>query len=258
MPLVINKTQFTIFKDMFKLDRPTAVIAGPCSIESREQLENIAAVLAANKIPFIRGGAFKPRTSPYDFQGLGVEGLKLINAVGKEYGLFTVSEIMDTRDVEYGVKYLDIIQVGSRNMTNFSLLKELGKTKHPVLLKRGFMSTLSEFLNAAEYIVSEGNTSLIMCERGVRTFDNATRNMLDIAGIALIKKETSLPVIADLSHSLGRKDILLPVAKAVLALGADGIMLEVHPDPNKALSDQQQQLNPEEFSALMNQLKLYS
>jgi 3-deoxy-7-phosphoheptulonate synthase/chorismate mutase len=239
---------------MFSLTQTTSVIAGPCSIESREQMEQVAKSLVRCHIPFIRGGAYKPRTSPYSFQGLGIEGLKILSEIGRQYGLLTVSEILDPRDVELGVKYLDLIQIGSRNMSNFSLLKEVGKTKKPVLLKRGYMSTVSEFLHAAEYIVSEGNTSLIMCERGIRSFENSTRNILDIAGIALIQKETSLPVVVDLSHSLGRKDILPPVAKAVLAMGIDGIMLEVHPQPEYALSDQQQQLNLDELDDFLQAL----
>lgn len=204
-------------------------------------MELVAQNLIKNNIEFLRGGAFKPRTSPYDFQGLGVEGLKILSEVCKNYSLTSVSEIMDVRDIEIGMKYIDILQIGSRNMMNYSLLKEIGKTQHPVLLKRGMMSTMKEFLLAAEYIVSNGNTNLILCERGIRTFETSTRNTLDISSIAIIKKETSIPVIVDLSHSLGRKDILLPISKAVIALGADGIMIEVHNNPAEALSDKEQQ-----------------
>ena len=252
--LEIRQNKFNTIQTMFSLDRSSTLIAGPCSIESREQLEQVADVLVRHHVPFIRGGAFKPRTSPYSYQGLGAEGLRMLSEVGRQYGLLTISEILDPRDVQDGAEYLDIIQIGSRNMSNFSLLKEVGKTKKPVLLKRGYMSTVSEFLHAAEYIVSEGNTSLIMCERGIRSFENSTRNILDIAGIALIQKETSLPVVVDLSHSLGRKDILPPVAKAVLAMGIDGIMLEVHPQPEYALSDQQQQLNLDELDDFLQAL----
>lgn len=249
--LKVQELKFNSLQKLFSLKQNPSMIAGPCSIENREQLEQVAITLAHHHIPFIRGGAFKPRTSPYDFQGLGIEGLKILSEIGRQYGLLTVSEILDPRDVWAGVEYLDIIQIGSRNMSNFALLKEVGKTRHPVLLKRGYMSTVSEFLLAAEYIVCEGNTNVILCERGIRSFENSTRNLLDIAGIALIQKETSLPVIVDLSHSLGRKDILLPVAKAVLAMDIDGIMLEVHPDPENALSDQQQQLNLKELESFL-------
>ena len=247
--LEIRQNKFNTIQTMFLLDRSSTLIAGPCSIESREQLEQVADVLVRHHVPFIRGGAFKPRTSPYSYQGLGAEGLRMLSEVGRQYGLLTISEILDPRDVQDGAEYLDIIQIGSRNMSNYALLKEVGKSRHPVLLKRGYMSTISEYLLSAEYIAAAGNTNLILFERGIRSFDNSTRNLLDISGIALIQKETSLPMIVDLSHSLGRKDILLPVAKAVLAMGIDGIMLEVHPDPGNALSDQQQQLNLHELES---------
>ncbi len=249
--LSVKKLGFNTIQEIFSLKQPLSLIAGPCSIESRKQLEQVANILNRRHVPFIRGGAFKPRTSPYSYQGLGVEGVRMLSEIGKQYGLLTVSEILDPRDVQAGVEYLNIIQIGSRNMSNYALLKEVGKSRHPVLLKRGFMSTLSEFLLAAEYIVAEGNTRLILCERGIRSFDNSTRNLLDISGIALIQKETTLPIVVDLSHALGRKDILFPVAKAVLAMGIDGIMLEVHPDPENALSDQQQQLNLKELESFL-------
>ena len=252
--LKLHKIKFDSLQSMFSLKRKSSVIAGPCSVESVAQMEQTAKLLVKHEIPILRGGAFKPRTSPYSFQGLGREGLKILRELGKKYGLLTVSEILDPRDVQAGVNYLDILQVGSRDMDNFALLKEVGKTGHPVLLKRGYMSTVSEFLLAAEYIVAEGNTKVILCERGIRSFDRSTRNMLDIAGIAAIQKETSLPVVVDLSHSLGRKDILLPVMKAVLAMEVDGIMLEVHPDPQNALSDQQQQLDFIELENLLQVL----
>ena len=253
--LEIRQNKFNTIQTMFSLDRSSTLIAGPCSIESREQLEQVADVLVRHHVPFIRGGAFKPRTSPYSYQGLGAEGLRMLSEVGRQYGLLTISEILDPRDVQDGAEYLDIIQIGSRNMSNYGLLKEVGKSRHPVLLKRGYMSTVSEYLLSAEYIAAAGNTNLILCERGIRSFDNSTRNLLDISGIALIQKETSLPIIVDLSHSLGRKDILLPVAKAVLAMGIDGIMLEVHPDPGNALSDQQQQLNLHELESFLKAIR---
>ena len=248
--LLVKKLAFPGFDDLFNTP-PPQIIAGPCAVESLEQAEEIAQKLVAGNVKFMRGGIFKPRTSPYEFQGLGAEGLKILEFIKNKYGLFIVSEILDTRDVELGLKYTDVIQIGSRNMGNVALLKELGNARHPVLLKRGMMATLSEFLLAAEYIVKGGNDKLILCERGIRTFENGVRNVLDISSVAIIKKETSLPVIVDLSHSLGRKDILAPVAKAVLALGIDGLMLEVHNNPPKALSDAGQQLSFAEFDEFL-------
>jgi len=245
--LIFNNTRFKTIPEIFDIDDKFSIIAGPCAVESLNQMEQVAKVLVGNKIRFIRGGAYKPRTSPYDFQGIGVEGLKILDFIRKEYKLLTVSEILDPRDVEIALEYVDIIQVGSRNMMNYSLLKEIGLTNHPVLLKRGIMSTISEFLLSAEYIVSGGNKNVIMCERGIRTFENRTRNTLDISCIAIIKQETSLPIIADLSHSLGCRDVIKPVLNAVKACGADGVMLEVCPDRTQALSDSKQQLNLNEF-----------
>ena len=249
--LLVKNRKFKSLSEMFQINQDVSVIAGPCSIESLEQLELTAQSLVKNKVSFIRAGAYKPRTSPYDYQGMGEEGLKILDFIRKKYNLLAVSEIMDPRDIEKGVDCADIIQIGSRNMHNYSLLKEAGKTKHPILLKRGFMSTVKEFLFAAEYIVSNGNENVIMCERGVRTFENAARNMLDIACIAILKQETTLPVVVDLSHSLGRKDIIRPVMNAVLAMGIDGIMLEVHDNPPNAKSDSNQQLNIREFEDLI-------
>jgi len=245
--LLVKTADFASISELFGLNPGFHLIAGPCAIESGEQLEKVAQKLVHNGVKFIRGGAFKPRTSPYEFQGLGMEGLKILNYMSKKYSLLSVSEITDARNVEKAVGLIDIIQIGSRNMQNTDLLKEAGGSKHPVLLKRGIMSKVEEFLLAAEYIALAGNKKIILCERGIRTFEDSTRNTLDISGVAIIKKETSLPVIVDLSHSLGRKDILLPVAKAVAALGADGIMLEVHDNPAEALSDSKQQLSLEEF-----------
>ena len=223
------------------------LIAGPCAVESRIQLEQTAAFLKERGIQVLRAGAYKPRTSPESFQGLGREGVKIIQEICKQYSLLSVTEIMDIRELEYMEQKIDILQVGSRNMHNYSLLKELGKTKKPILLKRGLMSTLAEFICAADYIRNEGNNRVIMCERGIRTFESATRNTLDISCIALLKLQTDLPVVSDLSHSLGRKDIILPIAKASIAAGADMLMMEVHPNPSTALSDAQQQLSLEEF-----------
>ena len=231
------------------------IISGPCAVENQEQMECIAQLITKNGLKFIRGGLFKPRTSPYSFQGLQRQGYGLLKRVCEKFSLLSISEILDPRDVEEAVQYIDVIQIGSRNMQNTSLLKEIGRSGHPVLLKRGMMSTLEEFLMAAEYIAAAGNRKLILCERGIRTFEGSTRNTLDISSAAIIKKETSLPVIVDLSHSLGRKDILVPVAKAVKALGVNGIMLEVHNNPPEALSDSEQQLSPEEFQLFYDEMK---
>ena len=230
---------------MFKIDKDTPfIIAGPCAIENRDYLEKVASFLSKNNYKFLRGGAFKPRTSPYDFQGLGKEGLKILSQVGKKYNLFTVTEIIDPRDVETALEYVDVFQIGARNMQNYELLKEVGQTGRPILLKRGLSATIQEWMLAAEYIGLQGNRKIILCERGIRTFETKTRNTLDISSVAIIKKETCLPVIIDLSHSLGRKDIILPIARAALAVGADGLMVEVHPYPELALSDSKQQLKP--------------
>ena len=250
--LLVKNKKFKSLSEMFGTEQDVSIIAGPCSIENYKQMELLAQTLIKNNVRFIRGGAYKPRTSPYDFQGLGLDGLKILDDIRKRYSLLAVSEIMDTRDIENGIKYTDIIQIGSRNMQNYSLLKEVGKTQHPVMLKRGMMSTIEEFLLAAEYIVSEGNSNIIMCERGIRTFETLTRNTLDLTCVAVIKQQTSLPVIADLSHSLGRKDILTPMSKALKALKVDGIMLEVHNDPEHALSDSKQQLSFAEFQEFYN------
>ena len=253
--LLIKNKKFKNLSEMFEIEQSLSIIAGPCSIESYEQMELVAQNLVKNKVEFIRGGAYKPRTSPYDFQGLGLDGLKILDDIRKKYKLLAVSEIMDPRDIEYGVKYTDIIQIGSRNMQNYSLLKEVGRTQHPVILKRGMLSTIEEFLLAAEHIITEGNSNIIMCERGIRTFEKYTRNTLDITCIAAIKQETSLPIITDLSHSLGRTDLILPIAKSVIAVGADGIMIEMCENPTQALSDAHQHLSFEQFNKLIVALK---
>ncbi|MER2254285.1 MAG: bifunctional 3-deoxy-7-phosphoheptulonate synthase/chorismate mutase, partial [Priestia megaterium] len=206
-------------------------------------------------VRMLRGGAYKPRTSPYDFQGLGLEGLQILKRVADEYDLAVISEIVDPADIETAVEYVDVIQIGARNMQNFELLKEAGAVKKPVLLKRGLAATIDEFINAAEYIVSKGNDQLILCERGIRTYERATRNTLDISAVPILKQETHLPVLVDVPHSTGRKDILLPIAKAALAVGADGIMAEVHPNPAVALSDSAQQMDIPQFTEFMKQLK---
>lgn len=232
-----------------------SVIAGPCSVESEEQIRLIAQEVKDQGVRVLRGGAFKPRTSPYTFQGLGKEALIYLTQVSAELGLVTVCEVMDTRDVDMVAEHVDILQVGSRNMSNFALLKEIGRLDHPVLLKRGMAATIEEFLYAAEYILSEGNTQVILCERGIRTFETWSRNTLDITAIAILKQKTHLPIIADISHSAGRRDLALPLAKACLAAGADGIMVEVHNAPELSLSDKEQQLNFDEFRHLMTNIQ---
>lgn len=226
------------------------MIAGPCSVESYEQLRTVAAALKAAGVKIMRGGAYKPRTSPYDFQGLGVDGLKMLKEVADEFGLATISEIVHPAHIELAERYIDVIQIGARNMQNFELLKAAGEARIPVLLKRGISATLEEFVHAAEYIAVSGNTRVMLIERGIRTYEKWTRNTLDISAVPLLKQETHLPVLVDVSHSTGRKDILLPCAKAALAAGADGIMVEVHPDPQTALSDAAQQLDIPQFEQL--------
>jgi 3-deoxy-7-phosphoheptulonate synthase/chorismate mutase len=225
------------------------LIAGPCSVESYEQLRAVAAALKAAGVQVMRGGAFKPRTSPYDFQGLGVEGLQMLKEVADEFGLVTISEIVHPAHMELAERYIDMIQIGARNMQNFELLKAAGETRMPVVLKRGISATMEEFVLAAEYIVSRGNEQVVLIERGIRTYEKWTRNTLDISAVPILKQETHLPVLVDVSHSTGRKDILVPCAKAALAAGADGIMVETHPDPQTALSDADQQIDLEQFRA---------
>ena len=242
----LDDTVIDVQGDMIGDGEPTFVF-GPCSVESKEQMERVAKNLSEKGLKYIRGGAFKPRTSPYDFQGLGIEGLKMMSEAAKKYGLRVVSEIMDAGDLEAALPYVDVIQIGARNMQNFSLLKALGHINKPVLLKRGLSATIEEFVNAAEYIAMHGNPNVMLCERGIRTYEKATRNTLDISAVPILKRETHLPVFVDITHSTGRKDILLPIAKAALAVGADGIMAEVHPNPMLALSDANQQMSLEEF-----------
>jgi 3-deoxy-7-phosphoheptulonate synthase/chorismate mutase len=231
------------------------VVAGPCSVETPEQMERVGAHLREQGITLMRGGAFKPRTSPYDFQGLGEPGLRLLHQTARQFGFGSISEIVNPADVEMAIQYVDMIQVGARNMQNFELLKAVGQTRVPVLLKRGMSATLEELVLAAEYIASRGNDQIVLCERGIRTYEKATRNTLDISAVPILKQETHLPVLVDVTHAAGRKDILAALAKAALAVGADGVMVEVHPEPSVALSDAKQQMNFAEFDAFMKHLR---
>ncbi len=230
------------------------VMAGPCAVESLEQLREAAQAVKACGAKFLRGGAFKPRTSPYDFQGLGEDGLKLLRRVANEFDLRVVTEIVDKDDIEIFSEYADILQVGARNMQNFQMLKALGKCNKPVLLKRGLSATISEWLNAAEYIMSGGNEQVIFCERGIRTYETFTRNTLDLSAVAAVKELSHLPIVVDPSHGTGRWKMVAPMARAAIAAGADGLIIEVHPHPEKALSDGDQSLTPEAFRELMSNL----
>jgi len=230
------------------------IIAGPCSVENIEMLREIAAGVVKAGVSILRGGSFKPRTSPYSFQGLGIEGLKMLNQMRREFNIPVVSEVMAVDQIEAAVEYVDMIQVGARNMHNFPLLSALGRTKMPVLLKRGFMATIEEWLMAAEYIIKEGNDRVVLCERGIRTFEPWTRNTLDISAVPLARLLGGYPVIVDPCHASGRRDILEPLSRAGIAAGADGIMLEVHPDPDKALSDGGQSLSIPELMELAAKL----
>jgi 3-deoxy-7-phosphoheptulonate synthase/chorismate mutase len=233
-------------------------IAGPCAVESDEQMERVARRLAALKVPFMRGGAFKPRTSPYSFQGLGVEGLKILRAAAARHGLRTVTEVTDTRTVGLVAEFADVLQIGARNMFNYELLKEVGRAQKPVLLKRGFAATADEFLQAAEYIMLAGCKDVILCERGIRTFSRRTRNTLDISVVPLLRRLSPLPVVVDPSHAAGRKDVLVDLTAAAFAAGAHGVMIEVHPEPSQARSDANQQLNLDEFEELLGQVNAYA
>jgi len=231
------------------------VVAGPCAVESKTMIINIAEKVKEAGASFLRGGAFKPRTSPYSFQGLGEEGLKYLAEARDKTGLPVVTELMDPRDIEVILKYADIVQIGARNMQNFRLLLEVGACDKPILLKRGFSSTIKEWLMAAEYIMSKGNQKIILCERGVRTFETATRNTLDLSAIPVLKQLTHLPVVVDPSHGVGKWDLVAPMSKASIAAGADGLLIEVHVNPEEALSDGEQSLRPDYFKKLMNELK---
>ncbi len=231
------------------------VMAGPCAVEDYELLLEIAESVKKYGATILRGGAFKPRTSPYSFQGLGEEGLKYLKEVGKKTGLMVVTEVMDLRDIELVSRYADIIQIGARNMQNFNLLKEAGVSKKPVLLKRGMMSTIKEFLMSAEYILSNGNFNVILCERGIRTFEDYTRNTMDISAVPIIKRLSHLPIIVDPSHGTGRWELVEPLSKAAIAAGSDGLIIEVHSKPEEALSDGVQSLLPDRFEHLMGEIR---
>jgi 3-deoxy-7-phosphoheptulonate synthase len=232
------------------------VMAGPCAIESLETVREIAAEIKKSGATVLRGGAFKPRTSPYSFQGLGEEGLKILKKVGDELGLVTVTEVMDPRDVGLVASYVDVLQIGARNMQNFNLLKEVGLTKKPVLLKRGLSSTIKELLMSAEYVLAGGNFNVILCERGIRTFEDSTRNTLDISAVPVSKQLSHLPIIIDPSHAAGKWGLISPLSKAAIACGADGLIIEVHSHPEDAKSDGAQSLLPSNFKNLMQELKV--
>jgi 3-deoxy-7-phosphoheptulonate synthase len=237
-------------------DSELVVMAGPCAVESREQVMEVAEIVKSLGANIMRGGAFKPRTTPYDFQGLAEKGLKILAEASEKYNIPIVTEVMDARDIDMVASYAHILQVGSRNMQNFSLLKDLGKVKNPILLKRGLSATIHEWLWAAEYIMANGNPNVILCERGIRTFENHTRNTLDLSAVLAIKELSHLPVIVDPSHATGKWEMVIPLSRAAVAVGADGLIVEVHPDPPNALCDGRQSLTPENFGQLMEEIKL--
>jgi len=239
-----------------KIGEGFVVIAGPCSVETEEQIITTAQKVKAAGADMIRGGAFKPRTSPYSFQGLGIKGLKILEKAGKETNLPIVTEVLDPRDVSWVCEYADVLQIGTRNMQNFSLLKEVGKVDKPVLLKRGMYSTLQEWLNCAEYVLAEGNPNVILCERGIRTFETYTRNTLDLSIVPSVKEVSHLPIFVDPSHGTGKLSIIEPMSLAAMAAGADGIIVEVHNNPSEALSDKDQAMPPEMFAGLMKKLEV--
>lgn len=231
------------------------IMAGPCAIEGREEAMEVARIAAAGGAKILRGGAFKPRTSPYSFQGLKEEGLKYMREAGDKYGLKIISEVVDTRDVELIAKYVDIIQIGARNMQNFALLQEVAKTDKPILLKRGISATIEEWVMASEYILDGGNPNVMFCERGIRTYETMTRNTLDLSAVPILKELSHLPVIVDPSHGTGKWKLVNPMAKAAIAAGADGLIIEVHPNPKEAVSDGPQSLKEEKYLALMEEIK---
>lgn len=250
-----NKRHTVITVDNVKIGEDFVVIAGPCSVESEAQTIGTAREVKDAGANMLRGGAFKPRTSPYDFQGLGLKGLKILEKAKKETGLPVVTEVTDPRDVSWVCEYADVLQIGTRNMQNYSLLKEVGKVDTPVLLKRGMYSTLKEWLNCAEYILAEGNPNVILCERGIRTFETYTRNTLDLSIVPSVKEISHLPIIVDPSHGTGRLSIIEPMSLAAMAAGADGIIIEVHYKPAEALCDKDQAMPPEMFANLMRRLR---
>ncbi|MBI4994345.1 3-deoxy-7-phosphoheptulonate synthase [Candidatus Peregrinibacteria bacterium] len=231
------------------------MMAGPCAIENEEQLDIAASAVAQAGATILRGGAFKPRTTPYSFQGLGRKGVTMLEAAAKKYGLVSISEVMDVRDVDFMANHIDILQIGARNMQNFDLLKEVGKSKKPVMLKRGLSATIKEFLLAAEYILAQGNQDVILCERGIRTFEDETRNTLCIATVPIVKDISHLPIIVDPSHGTGKPSLIAPMARASIAAGADGVMVEVHPNPHSAKCDADQALTVDGFKKLIEELK---
>ena len=230
-------------------------MGGPCSVESEKQIEDSAAAVASAGAQIIRGGAFKPRSSPYSFQGMGEQGLRIMRTAADRHGLKVVSEVMDQTQIPLLLQYSDILQVGARNMQNFNLLRELGKTRKPILLKRGIAATIEELLLSAEYIMSGGNYDVMLCERGIRTFETSTRNTMDISAFPVLKKLTHLPLIGDPSHGTGKRDYVLPMARAAVAAGADGLIVEVHPDPDRAASDGAQTLRPDQFTEMLQQVR---
>jgi 3-deoxy-7-phosphoheptulonate synthase len=232
------------------------VMAGPCAVESEEQIFKIAKLVKDAGAKILRGGAFKPRSSPYSFQGLGEDGLKLLRAAANEFQLKVITEVMDKSQIDLVEKYADILQIGARNMQNYTFLKDLGKASKPVMLKRGLAATIDEWLMSAEYILSGGNQQVILCERGIRTFETATRNTMDISAIPVIKKKSHLPIVADPSHGIGIRDKVIPMARAAVAAGADGIIVEVHHDPDHALSDGAHSLYPNQFSQMMKEIRM--
>ncbi|GBD93391.1 phospho-2-dehydro-3-deoxyheptonate aldolase [bacterium BMS3Abin05] len=239
----------------YEIGKGFVVIAGPCSVESRSQILETAHFLKENGANILRGGAFKPRTSPYSFQGLGLKALEYMAEAKVQVGLPLITEVISAQDVQMVADYVDILQIGARNMQNFTLLRAVGKVRKPILLKRGMMSTIEEFLLAAEYIMNEGNSEVILAERGIRTFETYTRNTLDLGAVPLIKELSHLPIIVDPSHATGKRSLVAPLAKAALAVGADGVMVEVHPDPKRALSDGPQSLTFKDFEALMHDIR---
>ena len=257
LKLVARETKSHTVVDVsgVEIGRDFVVIAGPCSVESETQLLETARAVKASGADMLRGGAFKPRTSPYAFQGLGIQGLKILEKARQETGLPIVTEVVDPRDVSWVAEFADVLQIGTRNMQNFSLLKEVGKSGRPVLLKRGMYSTLEEWLNCAEYILSEGNPDVILCERGIRTFETYTRNTLDLSAVPAIKELSHLPIIIDPTHSTGRISLIESMSMAAAAAGADGMIVEVHHKPEKALCDADQALTPDIFATMMKRLR---
>lgn len=232
-------------------EKEVVAMAGPCSVESQEQMEQVASELKKMGVKILRGGAYKPRTGPYNFQGLGKEGLDILQETGKRHNMATITEILDIRDLDIICQKTDILQIGARNMQNFELLKEVGSVKKPVMLKRGLSATIEELLLAAEYILSRGNSEVMLCERGIRTFEKETRNTLALTTVPLVKELSHLPIIVDPSHATGKRSLIEPMTKAAIACGADGFIVEVHPNPEKALSDAQQQITPQQFEELL-------